>query len=385
MTDGTSDNNKSSLDPSEPSMEDILASIRQLIADDDVPGGAIISADEVPLDTEELSAPEKTDFASSDTAAFVEPFELTNILDVAENIPAAAAAPIAASMTDVPIPEIDIEAVPLTSSGDLDDEIDLPVQSLIDDIMGVDVEASLEDVKPAAEADADIETALNELISDVDRGSDESQGSVGAQQDQPNVAALDIEGLFETGETDVPGIDAADIDVDNELMGDLLPAQGDDAAIEPSIDDILNDLSNELDMSAPLETKAEVDVETETKTEIDVQTGDVEELGQDFDSLMAEFTAGDDIETGLDSLVETSPDDLETASFTANVAAGDAPSTDAEIGHLIDDLMANETLGSSVDDAADDMRAHQSRAALMGALIMSPLKHLMKHLTPISN
>jgi len=202
MTDGTSENSKPTMDSSEPSMEDILASIRQLIAaDDDMSGSG--AAEAIPASGEA-------------------PLEL--------DIPLVLDSPIEESAEEaLGIPDIEIEAADLTPDNPSSGGIDIAVETVSDN---------------SAVSDADDDMILNDLMGDI------------ISEDGPeNVPEISAENAFVETPLDPVAADLAEAmaveDLTSETSDDPLEALLDgitDGTVGPNDD--MQAISSETDSDA---------------------------------------------------------------------------------------------------------------------------------------
>jgi len=384
MTDGTSENSKPTMDSSEPSMEDILASIRQLIANDDDISGAGAAAETMDVNDD---APLELDV----------PLVLDSSLDeVIEE--------------SLAIPSIEIEAAELTpdspSLGGLDIAVDAGAES---------------DSGITAKSAADDDMILNDLMGDII--SDETSvevpvDSVVADLEVSNLTAQDLtpgssddplEALLDIAADDAPPIDndtqaiSTEIDSDGftktddvelgqdfdelmeSFMADDVPETDDAASAEAlSLDSGIADHSPEDEDIIPAADEFNLDgligdimgpnsaealdmaevpnSDPAAATMIDSPIVEGAALEIEKNDIDASIEANDDFD--LDSLLG---DDLreEAAAAqpdTVNLAGNDLPIDDLKAGNIdseeinIDSILSgfDEDLTAGVDIAEDD-------------------------------
>lgn len=377
MTDATSDNNKSAVDPSEPSMEDILASIRQLIADDGGEGSPL-ELDSVPLGSEQA----ESSIVSDDEAA--EPLELTVALE--DENDELLSGLIDTDVTDFSmkgVPSIEITPAQIASEELLSDDIELPVQHIIDDMLERAVDSGSE-ANTSTDVGRNDGATTSDLMSEIVTGSDLKDGqSLGQSGAETTHAIFESEGLSENlGAAAMPVLTAShgdDTDVN------LLPV-GDDDDLGVSIDDLLNELSTDIDMTATghdPDNSEEADSVT-TALDSDDSEGNAEpsadddsvsmfgsesELGQDFDDLMASFLSDDDTvdakseaETDSEFVSDIIADEAVTAEAAEAVdevnGDNDAESTDFGLNRFFDDFLAGQVVKAEINE--DVTAAHET-------------------------
>lgn len=377
MTDATSDNNKSAVDPSEPSMEDILASIRQLIADDGGEGSPL-ELDSVPLGSEQA----ESSIVSDDEAA--EPLELTVALE--DENDELLSGLIDTDVTDFSmkgVPSIEITPAQIASEELLSDDIELPVQHIIDDMLERAVDSGSE-ANTSTDVGRNDGATTSDLMSEIVTGSDLKDGqSLGQSGAETTHAIFESEGLSENlGAAAMPVLAASH---DDDADVNLLPVDDDDE-LGVSIDDLLNELSTDIDMTATghdPDNSEEADSVT-TALDSDDSEGNAEpsadddsvsmfgsesELGQDFDDLMASFLSDDDTvdakseaETDSEFVSDIIADEAVTAEAAEAVdevnGDNDAESTDFGLNRFFDDFLAGQVVKAEINE--DVTAAHET-------------------------
>ena len=211
----------------EPSMEDILASIRRMIADDDVP--AVNAQDK----SERLSNDAEN---SSETPAPLQPTALVQAVAAPAAALAVPSAPKAVKMdTDLVFENFD-------SDFDFEDDLTIPDVALNEDIISAAI----------PEGDDDL-IDIDELIAEVTARSEAEVASV--MEDAAALENLDIT------ETPAAVADNTDIELVKSLMADLTEDEPSDGATDAELDQILNEIADiEVEDSFPLDMVADTDV-----------------------------------------------------------------------------------------------------------------------------
>lgn len=244
---------------SEPSMEDILASIRKIISDD---------ADPVPLDGPgDVQIEDAADAVTSTD----DTFDLDSLLGELEGV--APTAPLPTSLAD---------AVGLSDLTSLEDDLAIP-----------DVEEVTADLEVVAvdQNEDDMDRLMSELLNDME------VPAAAPNLDDPVAAAI----------TPQASSDDDDMDIVKSLMADLT-----DDDVEPSADETLAD---EMDFDAMMDEIADFDPAPEVEAEVEADTSsEVDDLEADeldameddiFDSIL-EMTLDDEVEA-FDAQSESDP------------------------------------------------------------------------------
>jgi len=344
----------SSASGEEPSMEDILASIRKIISEDEPV--AMESPEDIvedltsdaALDVPEIDAVELDVSESND--------DLSALLDDVIETPAAEADPVS------DVVDLDLDSVLADLNGDVETEAVVAAPTMVDSVETVAVDSATSD-------DDDI---LAMLDMEIPMESDEVQAPASAaisETDDVPVATetaddLEMDSLLDeillASDSDVveqapPEQATVDNDPDLELVKSLMADLADDSSAELETDDDLESLLSipeaepveemnveELDLADILEEPAQ---ETEV-AEATVETVETEVPEEDI--------LGDILDMTLEDEIQTHPDDLASVVDTpsADDIAGDEL-TNAELNELADALSETE----SVEDlaVADDM------------------------------
>lgn len=233
---------------SEPSMEDILASIRKIISDD---------ADPLPLDGPDVEPIEDDTIMAAETVETSdEAFDLDSLLgelDVVET-----------SSTE---PSSFADAVGISDLPALEDDLTIPE---------IDAETATIETVAVDQDEDDMDRLMNELLIDMDEPSTPSQP----------------EDLLAAAMTPQAGSGDGDMDIVKSLMADLTD---DDVELSPA-----DAFSDDLDLEAMMNEIADFDVdpepEAELESEIASETDELDAMEDDiFDSIL-DMTLDDEIE-----------------------------------------------------------------------------------------
>jgi len=224
----------------EPSMEDILASIRRMIADDDVP--AVNAAD--------TSAPVSDDIVRSSA-----PLEPTALVQAVEPAPEPLAPPSAPTPVDM-----DKDLVFENFEADFDSEEDLAIPDI----------ALSDDTMVSAEADDGDLIDIDELIAEVES---RTEGEVSGTIDE--AAVLDSPAAVS---------DNTDIDLVKSLMADLTEDAPSDEVSDTELDQILGEI-------ADIDTDDSLAVEIDTSG-VDDEFNALLKIAQDANADAGDFKLG---------------------------------------------------------------------------------------------
>ena len=318
MTDGTSDNGKLIDDPSEPSMEDILASIRQLIADDDETmsasgDGLSASVNAAPVDMVESGVEVDSDLDSLLSEFSDDTLELVTPLD--EEI----------SLEDSDIlSEFSMDEIPLTESSlqipDIEVETgDLSLDDVLDE-MSDGVELTVPDENPTELLSENlVDNLMGDMLSDAGINDLEVNEAVLAPGD---VVELDGDGSSKSFDSDIDHLFSDIIDSNDDGGIDF---DGDDA----DIDSILSEMSESLDIETEVVAEAETVVSSETLDVVKAVAGNSEpDDAFNIDSLLEDISGTDITE--------------DVAEATTELPTGD--SSMAEISDLMESLGDDEAM-----------------------------------------
>ena len=347
MADGTSDTNEPTVDASEPSMEDILASIRQLIADDgDKKANETLSAGDALPNVDDA-----------------EPLELNNIINSDGTSPEALADDLLSGFRDDKLGEtvdgIDIPDIPKISEVadvQLVDDIDGLVEELTlnDSEVSIDVPAAKEGAELLS-ADQDEVFSLDNLLDDVvfgDPPAEEVLETDAPDQSMLNHNDTEIDALANSAaETPTAENISDDAEIDS-LISDLAAENDDAGEPEPIIESLSEELiSDEIASDTPNDLPQLDDLLADESLTDDVLTASPEPLETDADI------------TSLEELLDADEDEvLSEPNADVEALEAEAPEidkTDPDI-ELVKSLMAElsspETLADSNDmDSSADM------------------------------
>lgn len=347
MEDGTSDTNEPTVDASEPSMEDILASIRQLIADDgDKKANETLSAGDALPNVDDA-----------------EPLELNNIINSDGTSPEALADDLLSGFRDDKLGEtvdgIDIPDIPKISEVadvQLVDDIDGLVEELTlnDSEVSIDVPAAKEGAELIS-ADQDEVFSLDNLLDDVvfgDNPAEEVLETDAPDQSMLNHNDTEIDALASSAsETPTAENISDDAEIDS-LISDLAAENDDAGEPEPIIESLSEELiSDEIASDTPNDLPQLDDLLADESLTDDVLTASPEPLETDADI------------TSLEELLDADEDEvLSEPNADVEALEAEAPEidkTDPDI-ELVKSLMAElsspETLADSNDmDSSADM------------------------------
>ena len=250
MTDGTSDTGTNIEDPSEPSMEDILASIRQLIADDD----SVLSSGEgpAPIENTEIDNGLGTDdiVASLTSEALIldNPLEDQFIEQEKDALSGLSVENDAGSNEDsLQIPEIEVVADDIS----LDD-----VLTNISDDFELQVPTEKPNILPSDDIMGDL---MGDILGD-------NSSAVMDEKVDENILTSTVDDVL----SDNSPADSFDTDID-EILADIVDNQGETDGIDlvdfdensSDIESILSDMSGDLAASPEITAVTESLVEPE--------------------------------------------------------------------------------------------------------------------------
>ena len=309
MTDGTSDTDTVNLtdDPSEPSMEDILASIRQLIADDDAVSGEEAELIEGPDFEGEIGdgnhTAELVDIVTDTSEA---PLELTNPLNDetphgVEDVLSEFSFEVEESSAD----SLNIPGIEIASE-------DRPLDAMTDDIS-----EGLELSVPAGDRD------LDALMSD--NIVDDLMGNVFGDDDvavsDAKVEAVDMADTMGEALNDDQPSDSFDAEMDG-LLNDMIVVESDAIAAETEID-LLDDVVGVEDNSIAAETAIDFDTDT-----------------SDIDSILSEIAGELEL-----------PSEDATPEAIVNTATDDM----VDIDNLLDEMAGTDIFEEDVSEGETDI------------------------------
>ena len=322
MADGTSDTSDPAVESAEPSMEDILASIRQLIADDSVDATATVTP-AVILD------------ANTD-----EPLELVDSLD--DSLADSPLDDMLARLDDTTVASgdaaLDIPDIPEIQ---LVDDIEAAAEPLSDDLMDLDVPSD-------SKADIDINEAILEaapasLMADTLAPKSSETESLSLESLLEDKAS---DGQVSDDEFSIDSLldDIAVQPVDDQVSAEALSSNDDSVGdLEPPSDPIseIDDIDGLMD-----ELTAELDV---SKTDaVPVLDAPAEDFAVDDLSLEAMLDDTPDVPVVADVLEDDMDVDI---GLSPESAASDGVSDDPDI-ELVKSLMAELSDTPSLDDAS---------------------------------
>ena len=322
MADGTSDTSDPAVESAEPSMEDILASIRQLIADDSVDATATVTP-AVILD------------ANTD-----EPLELVDSLD--DSLADSPLDDMLARLDDTTVASgdaaLDIPDIPEIQ---LVDDIEAAAEPLSDDLMDLDVPSD-------SKADIDINEAILEaapasLMADTLAPKSSETESLSVESLLEDEAS---DGQVSDDEFSIDSLldDIAVQPVDDQVSAEALSSNDDSVGdLEPPSDPIseIDDIDGLMD-----ELTAELDV---SKTDaVPVLDAPAEDFAVDDLSLEAMLDDTPDVPVVADVLEDDMDVDI---GLSPESAASDGVSDDPDI-ELVKSLMAELSDTPSLDDAS---------------------------------
>lgn len=374
MTDSTSDKSETGIDTPEPSMEDILASIRQLIADDDAVDVAEEGHGDDAIAT--LAVPEGL---TNTLVADEEPLELVNaIMDDADAKAISDMAPLEAFVEPVmesdnaalEIPEIDIVDADdvMTSSispAAIDEEIDISVSALANDMMtdtalneGDDLDvpdADSANISPAGEAGGD--SLMDDLMGDILGDGTTAPGGVDIASAQ-DVSDEVLNGFTEMEHTE--GTAPTDIDFDNLLSksdADIPNISASDGLDD--VDTLLDDLAGDM-MSEPEDALVQEvtvpDIDTASPAEVTAIANDIDT--EDFDALLDGLTGDVDVQdtpAPLETLSDPDAfDDIDAMMSDVDVPYTNADNIDAGTDNVDPDIALVKSLMAELTDIPSD-------------------------------
>jgi cell pole-organizing protein PopZ len=281
---------------SEPSMEDILASIRKIISDDadpvplDGPGDAPIENNGVELSPVSNAPAEPV--AAIDAEA--DPFDLDSLLG-----------DLSAGETSVSQPETFAQSIGIGDMASLDDDLAIP---------DLDEDTDVSEIASFDQDQDDMERLMNELLVDMD------EPIMAAGTKGPLAAAVVPQAVTSQLGKAPTATDDNDMDVVKSLMADLTDDDVDPSADTSSLDDLdldLDAMMNELagfDADPTSETEADPVIETESDVDdLDLMEDDI------FESIL-EMTLEDEVEA-FDAKSEIDPNVPSLADIAAAAEA----------------------------------------------------------------
>ena len=341
MSEHTPDTSNGLADGPEPSMEDILASIRKIIADDEDNMPALDLADELSSDIATSSDDSKSvevmdlDIVSDEGPSDEEIDLLIADMDMleAETLEASSEDDILelsvdnAMELDIPSQEdssILTEDIPTTPEATLANEIGLEavdtsdddLSAMLDDMMNSDISDDSADLDEIENLTAEIETpelaseSVEDIVSELDDLADSIDDDL-ALESELNVDSLEGD---------------ADMALVKSLMADLTGA--------PLHDDTALEGDSETDIKAETDSNAETEVNADLEVTIETVVEDEEDI---FESL----------ETALDETLDDNTVDEATESHALDALEVDIDDTDTP-----DDVM-DEILSLTLDDEMD--------------------------------
>lgn len=375
---------------SEPSMEDILASIRKIISDD---------ADPLPLDG--------PDVAFLPTPTIVKPvaetpdddaFDLDSLLgelgeaDVSDPEPQSfpdeslAGALGFDDLDDIAIPEIEADAA-VTEVISMEDDMDQLMNELL-----VDMEMPSSDVQPAsvlaagpvaasavsaASADEDMDIVKSLMADLTDEDLDPSFGSTASDDMDLDALMDELEGFDDEAEATSQSDTVSDSDLD-EL--DAMEEDIFDSILEMTLDDEIEafDAQSEVDVAVPSLAAIAAEAEAEATSAAIVQSASV--LGAELVNAQTSDAKSDESET------EQSTADM-TDDATRLAPAQPAPS-EMEIpmpralrsDAILDDVTESATMSAfaELNQVVEDKAILSERGPRIGDLVQDALKPMLK-------
>lgn len=298
MSDNSTGTSGSGTDAHEPSMEDILASIRKMIAEDEAPQTESKNID-VTLDDEGLDLVTTPDTSDPPESA---PETDMSVADLVQSV----AAPVSTSPETV-------------ESAAIDDTLDLTIDTADFDVMSLDSDVS-------ANPKSDLDAQLADML-DVDM--DEGDLDISIPEAEETTPA-DVSELAETAVE----LDETDTEVDPELMA-LVNFEDDDVAEE----EIITDTSPVTDSDTPMETEGAF--------------GSIEANIEALESEDDAVPEPDFVTDPAADLIAEEVDVFEAEETDAQLATPDLPETaatgDADMD-LVKSLMADLTDDSFLED-----------------------------------
>ncbi|MDB2437162.1 DUF2497 domain-containing protein [Hellea sp.] len=368
MSEQTPDTHNGASDGQDPSMEDILASIRKIIAEDDAPSAEavetkadfkapdpvegdvadLVTADTLDLDILEDRSPEISDLTSSliqtDDTADID--ALIGDMDVN-------------GAEELAIPEIGVEplADTLEANAKSDDVLDLLIPmddaEVIPVDMGMDEAVSLIADEPLALEDDILDLVLDDDAVTAEVSSDTSSGGLmgGA------AAALGLGGAaataakaLETPDVELPNIETLTVEdpqddlsllLDNMLEDSEVFAEADEPAADEQVIDPAENLLAELELESDEAELSDTDIEM--LEDFDEDLIPAKEGGVDPDIILVKSLMADLTEDPLDVDDEESLDETDNVLSVADVDIQEIDEPDSV------DIM-DEILSASLDD-----------------------------------
>ncbi len=341
MSEHTPDTSNGLADGPEPSMEDILASIRKIIADDEDNMPALDMANELSSDIE----------TASDVSKSVEVMDLDIVSDEAPSD----------EEIDLLIADMDMLEAETLEASSKEDVLELSVDNAMElDIPEQeDISSLTEDISTAPEAtlvnesgleaedtsDDDLSAMLDDMmnsdISDYSTDLDEIE-KLTDEIETPELASESLEDIVSELDDLEDTIDD-DLALESELNADSLEGDADMALVKSLMADLTgaplhDDTSLEGDAGTEIKTEIEDDAETDVNAELEANIETVVEDEEDiFESL----------ETALDDTL-----DDDTVDEAAESPALDALKVDIDDTDTSDDVM-DEILSLTLDDEMD--------------------------------
>lgn len=315
-TTNTTDEDGFAATESEPSMEDILASIRKIISDD---------ADPLPLDGPGVVPVEETGVAETSPFAAV---TADPVDDIVADLPEANDDPfdldallgdLGGDETSTSEPGSFADAMGITDMDALDDELAIP-----------EIEAEATSAETVSADEDDMDRLMNELLVNMD------DPMAGPQPEGPVAAAIQSEPLSASVASD-----DNDMDIVKSLMADLTDDDVDPSAEAMSSDDLDSDLDAMMNEMADFDTDPVSDIDPVSAPDVEVaaevvsQSDDINSMEDDiFDSIL-EMTLDDEVDA-FDAMSEV---DLSGPSLADIAAAAEAeavvdPTSSVEIAAM---------------------------------------------------
>jgi len=349
MSEHTPDTSNGLADGPEPSMEDILASIRKIIADDEDNMPALDLADELSSDIETSS-----DVSNSDVSKSVEVMDLDIVSDEAPSDEEIDLLIADMDMLEAETLEANSEEDILELSVDNAMELDIPSQkesSILTEDISTGPEATLVN-ESGLEAEDDSDDELSAMLDDMmkndisdDHADLDEIENLTDEIETPELASESVEDIVSELDDFEDSIDD-DLTLESELNTDSLEGDADMALVKSLMADLTG---------APLhdDTSLEGDAETEIKTEIegDAETEISAELEADIETVVEdEEDIFESLETALDDTLDEAAETPELAETPAlDALKVDIDDTDIDTS---DDVM-DEILSLTLDDEMD--------------------------------
>lgn len=312
-TTNTTDEDGFAATESEPSMEDILASIRKIISDD---------ADPLPLDGPGVVPVEETGVAETS------PFAADPVADIVADLPEANDDPFD---LDALLGDLGGDEMSTSEPGSFADAMGITDMDALDDELAIpEIEAEATSAETVSADEDDMDRLMNELLVNMDDPIAESQ------PEGPVAAAIQSEALSASVASD-----DNDMDIVKSLMADLTDDDVDASIDAMSSDDLDSDLDAMMNEMADFDTDPVSDIDPVSAPDVEVaaeavsQSDDIDSMEDDiFDSIL-EMTLDDEVDA-FDAMSEV---DLSGPSLADIAAAAEAeavvdPTSSVEIAAM---------------------------------------------------